>query len=163
MTHPTLTVDTSDVLEEFATVVTFKAKNDYHNETYTIATFSMLSCENFVSQMSSPDFTMTTSTHSTDLTLDLSVESSKVITWEAFTYTSIPCPVDMYKVICKDPFDRAIEKDGEGNITGDTANSNCIGFDIETDPDIRTITIPSTVNGFFEGEYSFEIIGYSLF
>ena len=134
--------------------MTFKVKNDYHEDIFTTSTLSMMSCENFILQFAgSVDYTMVNSTHSDDLTLDLFSETSKVIDWEPFTYVSISCAVDAYRVTCKDPLDRKIEVDGVGTISGDTTTSNCKDFIIETDPDIRRITIPSTITSFYEGEY----------
>ena len=164
LTGSKLTVKASEISDEFTSAITFRAKNEYHREIFTTSTFIFMSCENFI--LHNPvnvDYTMVNSTISDDLTLDLFSETSKVIEWEPFTYVSISCAVDAYRVTCKDPLDRKIEVDGVGTISGDTTTSNCKDFVIETDPYIRKITIPSTITSFYEGEYQFEIIGYSLY
>ena len=101
-----------------------------------------------------------------DTTLDLSLETSRSFIWNDFSYTSISCPVSLYKVTCTDPTSKTIELDGFGIQTGDNT-SFCSDFVINTDANSRSIDVlgitdGGTIDSYYEGVYQLQVEGYSL-
>ena len=103
---------------------------------------------------------MTNNGYSGATVLDLSIESTKVFSWNDFSYLSIPCPVALYQVKCTDPQTKTLIIDGDGNLTGDLS-SRCFQFNIDTNRQSRTIEVPTTIDSYYEGVYQIEVEGYS--
>ena len=73
--------------------LTISIRSDYHEETYTTATFQPVPCESYYIT-SGADLSMVANSYSPDLALNLTLTtSSKNITWEPFTYVHNTCTV----------------------------------------------------------------------
>ena len=111
-----ITVLTDTLTEGFTASMTVRFSTDYHEEAFIDpVAFSLITCEAYQLSQGSSDFTMQANGHSSDTVIDLSLESTKSFSWEAFTYMSIPCSVRHYDVKCKDPLNRTLTVDATGN------------------------------------------------
>ena len=108
------------------------------------------------------DATITASPAPADPVLDLQDESTPTsISWDAFEFADSDlslCPIDLYKVICTDPYGNDYETDFNGNYLSGTSNY-CDDFEYNVDAGQREITIPGTIDSSHEGDYTFTVRG----
>ena len=90
MSGTELTVSTTLISQETIATLAIDVRNDYHEENYITATFEFLVCEAYYSEIGA-DLAMTSHSYSQELRLYLETETYKSITWDEFTYTSVPC------------------------------------------------------------------------
>ena len=143
--------------------LTITIRSDYHEETYTTATFQPVQCESYYVS-SAADMSMVSNSFSPDLVLDLTTSpSAKNITWEPFTYVHNTCAVPQYTVTCTGPdlLQYRLNTDGTFDDFGNV-DSLCSKLDYQHALAHHSITVDGSVmDDSFLGDYSFDIEGSS--